>query len=225
MQHGEFPVAEISEQLTTDRNRLSAIINALNQGSNRLQISPLTDNAALATLKQIHTLFGAIDNQINIFQKQIPEILTTKYAAQELASNSEAFLKIAEELDTAVLAHGRSILTNYYTVIYGSAILAILTLLLFAKTFVSSINAQLHASKNEINRTQRAILRLLDDMGKLADGDLTVRTVVTEDITGAIADSINFTIEELNMLVEEVNQSSAQVATAANQAQQVLLNC
>ena len=45
--------------------------------------------------------------------------------------------------------------------------------------------------------TQEAILRLLNEIGDLADGDLTVRAEVTEDITGAIADSINYTIDEL----------------------------
>ena len=54
-------------------------------------------------------------------------------------------------------------------------------------------------AQNKAN--QEAILRLLNEMGNLADGDLTVQATVTEDITGAIADSINFTIEELRTLV------------------------
>ena len=218
---GEFPISEIAVQLTTDRKRLSVIINALNQGSDGLQISPLTDENAITILKQIQTLYGAIENLINNLQKQLPEIITTKFAVQALFKNSEIMLQVAEELETAIQEREHSIMTRFNTVIYGSAILAILALFLSVKTFTSSMRNQLLASKKEINRTQKAILRLLDDMGKLADGDLTVRTVVTEDITGAIADSINYTIEELNLLVEEVNQASTQVATAATQAQQV----
>ena len=218
---GEFPISEIAVQLTTDRKRLSVIINALNQGSDGLQISPLTDESAITILKQIQTLYGAIENLINNLQKQLPEIITTKFAVQALFKNSEIMLQVAEELETAIQEREHSIMTRFNTVIYGSAILAILALFLSVKTFTSSMRNQLLASKKEINRTQKAILRLLDDMGKLADGDLTVRTVVTEDITGAIADSINYTIEELNLLVEEVNQASTQVATAATQAQQV----
>ncbi len=218
---GEFPVSEIAAQLAMDRKRLSVIINALNQGSDGLQISPLTDENAITILKQIQTLYGAIENLINNLQKQLPEIITTKFAVQALFKNSEIMLQVAEELETAIQAREHSIMTRFNTVIYGSAILAILALFLSVKTFTNSMRNQLTASKKEINRTQKAILRLLDDMGKLADGDLTVRTVVTEDITGAIADSINYTIEELNLLVEEVNQASTQVATAATQAQQV----
>ncbi len=130
-------------------------------------------------------------------------------------------LQVAEELESAIQKRERSIMNRFNTVIYGSALLAILMLFLSVKTLTSSINGQLLTTKKEINRTQKAILRLLDDLGRLADGDLTVRTVVTEDITGAIADSINYTIEELNSLVEDVNQASTQVATAATQAQQV----
>lgn len=218
---GEFPVSEIAQQLSTDRKRLSVIINALNQGSNGLQISPLTDADALSTLKQIQTLYSAIENLINNLEKQLPEIITTKFAVQELYKNSETMLQIAEAFEDAIQQHKHTIMTYFNMVTYGAALLAALMLFLSIKTFASTMRNQLLASKKEINRTQKAILRILDDMEKLADGDLTVRTAVTEEITGAIADSINFTIEELKVLVEKVNQASTQVTTAATQAQQV----
>ena len=65
--------------------------------------------------------------------------------------------------------------------------------------------ANLQAEQNEQN--QQAILRLLDELSSLADGDLTVQATVTEDITGAIADSINYAIEALRNLVTTVNDS------------------
>ncbi|GAB4170099.1 MAG: methyl-accepting chemotaxis protein [Rhodocyclaceae bacterium] len=68
---------------------------------------------------------------------------------------------------------------------------------------------------------QRAILRLMNEMGDLADGDLTVRATVTEDVTGAIADSINYTIEELSVLVKRINDAAGRVASAATSTQQV----
>ncbi len=73
------------------------------------------------------------------------------------------------------------------------------------------------ARQNE--RNQAAILRLLDELGNLADGDLTVQASVTEDITGAIADSINYAIEALRELVETINQSAIKVDAAARQTQ------
>ena len=73
------------------------------------------------------------------------------------------------------------------------------------------------AEKNE--RNQQAILRLLDEMGSLADGDLTVEATVTEDITGTIADSFNYAIEELRKLVATVNETAIMVESAAKQTE------
>jgi len=67
--------------------------------------------------------------------------------------------------------------------------------------------------------TQEAILRLMNEMGDLADGDLTVRATVTEDITGAIADSVNYTIEELSVLVKRINDAAGRLTTASESAQ------
>ena len=68
--------------------------------------------------------------------------------------------------------------------------------------------------RNENN--QRAILRLLDEMSSLAEGDLTVAATVSEDITGAIADSVNFAIEQLRILVRTINDTAVKVTTAAS---------
>ena len=67
--------------------------------------------------------------------------------------------------------------------------------------------------------TQEAILRLMNEMGDLADGDLTIRATVSEDVTGAIADSVNYTIEELSVLVKRINDASVRVTAASAAAQ------
>jgi twitching motility protein PilJ len=77
--------------------------------------------------------------------------------------------------------------------------------------------AELQAEQSA--RNQEAILRLLDELSSLADGDLTVQATVTEDITGAIADSINYAIEALRELVQTVNDSSILVDAAAKQTE------
>ena len=71
----------------------------------------------------------------------------------------------------------------------------------------------------ENERNQEAIMRLLDELSSLADGDLTVQATVTEDITGAIADSINYAIEALRELVTTINDSAIQLDGAARQTQ------
>ncbi|MDE2294858.1 MAG: methyl-accepting chemotaxis protein [Gammaproteobacteria bacterium] len=77
--------------------------------------------------------------------------------------------------------------------------------------------AEMRAREND--RNQEAIMRLLDELSNLADGDLTVQATVTEDITGAIADSINYAIEALRELVTTINAGAIQLDGATKQAQ------
>jgi twitching motility protein PilJ len=98
----------------------------------------------------------------------------------------------------------------------AAALLAALTW-----TYLKSVNvrrtSELRVRENE--RNQEAIMRLLDELSSLADGDLTVQATVTEDITGAIADSINYAIEALRELVTTINDSAIQLDGAAKQTQ------
>ena len=73
--------------------------------------------------------------------------------------------------------------------------------------------------RRENDRNQQAILRLLDELSSLADGDLTVQATVTEDITGAIADSINYAVDALRGLVATINGSAIQLDSATRQTQ------
>ena len=75
------------------------------------------------------------------------------------------------------------------------------------------------AQRKESDRNQQAILRLLDELSSLADGDLTVQATVTEDITGAIADSINYAVDALRGLVTTINLSAIQLESATKQTQ------
>lgn len=103
----------------------------------------------------------------------------------------------------------------------------IITLLLFLNLGYQPLK-QMRNSLEEMevqNRhNQDAILQLLDEMGDLADGDLTVSATVTEDITGAIADSVNYTIDALRDLVENINSTTVHVASAAQETQATALH-
>jgi twitching motility protein PilJ len=99
--------------------------------------------------------------------------------------------------------------------------LAAALLAALAWTSFKSVNvrrtSELRVRENE--RNQEAIMRLLDELSSLADGDLTVQATVTEDITGAIADSINYAIEALRELVTTINDSAIQLESATKQTQ------
>jgi twitching motility protein PilJ len=100
----------------------------------------------------------------------------------------------------------------------GGASLVLLALLL---VYFSSANLRRAAEQQtaQNQRNQEAILRLLDELTSLADGDLTVQATVTEDITGAIADSINYAIEALRGLVGTINTTAVALDSAARSTQ------
>ena len=76
-------------------------------------------------------------------------------------------------------------------------------------------------AKRRNDQNQAAILRLMNELQEVADGNLTVAATVTEDITGAIADSINYTVEELRTLVARINQTAELINSASAQSRDV----
>lgn len=112
--------------------------------------------------------------------------------------------------------------------IYVLTAFALIVLLLLLARQQRTINVRLQGNQSQMleteeqnRRNQEAILRLLDEMGDLAEGDLTVQASVTEDITGAIADSINYAIEALRDLVSTINKTSVSIAAAAQETRMV----
>lgn len=109
-----------------------------------------------------------------------------------------------------------------YRPIYGWVLLGAGLMLLLALFYVNYlINAIAHAQRaqaTEAARNQKAILQLLDELAGLSDGDLTVQASVTEDITGAIADSVNFAVDQLKELVRTINHTAVQVDDAARRS-------
>ena len=75
-------------------------------------------------------------------------------------------------------------------------------------------------AKRVNDANQAAILRLMNELQTVAEGDLTQQATVTEDITGAIADSVNYTVEELRTLVEQVQSTVARVTETTGQVEQ-----
>ena len=88
----------------------------------------------------------------------------------------------------------------------------------------NATNKRLKVTAETNERNQNAILRLLDELADLADGDLTATATVTEDFTGAIADSINYTIDQLRVLVSRINDTSANVSAASEETRQTALH-
>ena len=107
-------------------------------------------------------------------------------------------------------------------VLFGLLLLGLVLVLLmyfFGKKQVETSTGLTSQLAKDGQDNQAAVLQLLDEMGDLADGDLTVKAQVRDSITGAIADSINYTIDSLRDLVVEINRATEQVTNATSVAQ------
>jgi twitching motility protein PilJ len=120
---------------------------------------------------------------------------------------------------TQVLQQEKSTASFFGAILLGLLLLGVLVLM--TMVFISDSRRTAAEAETENRRNQEAILRLLNEMGDLADGDLTIRAQVTEDITGAIADSMNYTIDELRNLVTGVNNAAIQVTLKTAHAQSI----
>ena len=166
---------------------------------------------------------GELEAIIAAAGENIQALDEAKKAGSLLLEQSDLLATATEKLAQAV-SQGRKGFSVVWIVIPAAIVLVLLILML--KLFHDSTNFQRLESERQRRQaeaakdaTQEAILRLMNEMGDLADGDLTVRATVTEDITGAIADSVNYTIEELSVLVRRINDAAGRVTVASAAAE------
>jgi len=99
------------------------------------------------------------------------------------------------------------------------AMIGMITVIVVAWMIIRDAQGRLRIQARQNAQNQEAILQLLDELADLADGDLRVHASVTENFTGAIADSINFAIDQMRGLVANINRISVQVSGAADETQ------
>jgi twitching motility protein PilJ len=98
------------------------------------------------------------------------------------------------------------------------AMIVILVMItLMVRSFLTGERRRAVAAGMQNQKNQQAIMRLLDEMSSLADGDLTVKATVTDDMTGAIADAVNFAVEQLRELVTGINITAQTVDESAQE--------
>ncbi len=174
--------------------------------------------AAQADLPSIDALLGRVRTPITTMRANADTLTGIGSTVRELDAAAAELLARYRATDVSISATTGGATTRLPLLLVFAA-LAIAALMMFvyyrARDFRRA--AELQAEQNE--RNQQAILRLLDELSSLADGDLTVQATVTEDITGAIADSINYAIDALRELVTTINDSSILVDAASKQTE------
>lgn len=194
------------------------ILAGLENGSGGLLLNPVKDADARDMLGQIDATFKDFSQHVDQTLQNVQGLAAAQDAQRSLFKDGDKMLGLSQKLTEGYESNASSGgLEALLTAIFGSV--ALLFAVLFAKVLLDDAKRKAAISEQENKRNQEAILRLLNEMGDLAEGDLTVRARVTEDITGAIADSINYAIDELRSLVVGVNKATEQVARASQEAQ------
>ena len=190
------------------------------QGSLARPADPTRSSGARSdALAELAKRAAAFDAGVAAVAQNLGRLVSAKQAARSVNNDAEALLSDTTKLADLYEGGGKARVPLWFAIIF--ALLALGTLLLLGKVFLDDARVRAFESEDENKRNQEAILRLLNEMGNLADGDLTVQASVTEDVTGAIADSINFTIEELRTLVKGINSATDQVTKATQEAQAI----
>ncbi len=214
---------ETSFLLSRDARTFREALRALTQGSDNPRIAPPRDTETQQKLQELNASFQEFDKAIATIIANLQGLVLGKQAARNLVKESGELLSSADSLSRDYETQSG---TGGLYVLLGVLVLAAAGIVaLIAKTFRDDGRRRAGESARQVSEeryrnksNQDSILRLMNEMRHLADGDLTVRATVTEDITGAIADSVNFTIEELRVLVSRINSAAAQVTEASASA-------
>jgi twitching motility protein PilJ len=211
---------EVSFLLGKDTNTFRDLLQGLLQGSEALRIQRVADPELRGKLGEMEAAFREYQAAVSSILGNQQRLVNAKRASFDLFTDSEGLLHAAEGLNSAFEGElvGRRI---NFIVLAVVSFLAFVVLLLIGKTYLDDTRRRAEESERQNLTNQEAIGRLLDEISNLANGDLTVRAQVTEHMTGAIADSINYTIDELRRLVAGITSASQQVTSATQEAQSV----
>lgn len=223
MLRGDGDAGQAADQFNLDANLFGKILQGMEEGDVAMDISAVTDEEALESLSSINELFGAVSSQVREIFEASPALFQARQAANDILSqNSQLLEGLASLSDSIEQLPGQRKINTTVLIAVGAIGLASIFGLIFLLNQATKRRLNITAETND--RNQNAILRLLDELADLADGDLTTTATVTEDFTGAIADSVNYTIDQLRILVSRINQTSERVVGSSSDAQQTALH-
>ncbi|HEV8108895.1 MAG TPA: methyl-accepting chemotaxis protein [Burkholderiales bacterium] len=217
---GDVVDPEVAFLLGKDTNTFRDTLQALLNGNEAMRIGKVSDADMRAKLADLETGFKQYQKAVAEILGNMQRLVNAKRATRDMFNDSEALLKSADALDEGYAGEAAARQLNY-AVMAGASLLALLMLLAIGKVWIDDSRKRAEESEQTNKSNQEAILRLLDEMEMLKRGDLTIRARVTEDVTGAIADAINSTIEELRRLVTGINAAATHVTSATAEAQSV----
>ncbi|MFZ6766466.1 methyl-accepting chemotaxis protein [Undibacterium sp. Di26W] len=227
--------------LGKDTNTFRDLVDGFLKGSDVLRLTATKDADTRDKLTELQKTFGEYQVFVSSILGNLQNFIAAKQSEQLLFNENEDLKNKLNKLQKNYTAQQDSTNISFWLMLV-SAVIALLAavgvalvLLQDSRNRAKEANERrleagaqmMQAQKQEEeakaanDQNQAAILRLMNELQEVADGDLTVQATVSEDITGAIADSVNYTVEELRGLVGRVTTTAEQVTSASNQAQNI----
>ncbi|HWV63667.1 MAG TPA: type IV pili methyl-accepting chemotaxis transducer N-terminal domain-containing protein, partial [Oxalicibacterium sp.] len=227
--------------LGKDTNTFRELTDGFLNGSESLRLTKTTEPDTRDKLLELQTAFGEYQKSIAQILGNLQNFIAAKQAEELIFKENEALKQRLSDVQQAYRTEQDS-LTLPFWLMLASVLAALLSaagialvLLQDSRNRTKEADArrmeaegqrleaqrQEEEAKKANDQNQAAILRLMNELQEVADGDLTVQATVSEDVTGAIADSVNYTVEELRGLVGRVTRTAEQVTSASNQAQNI----
>ena len=218
--------------LGKDLNSFKEIAQGLQEGSPELRLAGSKDPQTRERLEALMVLYEQTRVQAGAILGNLQGLVSAREAQASIIADSEPLRRSLEDLQGKLLNQSGLGLSSILA-LSAAALFGLLCAVGIARVQLQdSRKRQDVAEKQQIeargqeqdakrvnDANQAAILRLMNELQTVAEGDLTQEATVTEDITGAIADSVNYTVEELRQLVGNVQNTATRVAQTTAQVE------
>ena len=211
--------------LGKDLNSFKEIAEGLLNGSQELRLAPAKDEQTRERLTALLKMYEETRAQAGGILGNLQGLVSAREAQTAIVADSEPLRKDLEALQDKLSGAAGLGLSSLLMLLIPAAIALLAAVGLayvqlhesrqrqmMAEQQRHSAEMQQQEGKRVNDANQAAILRLMNELQTVAEGDLTQEATVTEDITGAIADSVNYTVEELRSLVGNVQSTATRVA-------------
>ncbi len=218
-----------AENFGHDVDLFGEVLTGMLEGDAMMDISRVKNAQARSALEEIAALYTGVKQSVEFVISHTDELFDVHEKSDKIFIQANEMLQLTDDLQGAYEKHLTVVYQvghPFWSAIAGGCIIILLILLYGrqrkddrGRTEKARHIADQEKLQNE--RNQQAIIRLLDEMEGLADGDLTTNATVTEDFTGAIADAMNFTIDQLRTLVSTIKDSVVKLANATDATQNI----
>ncbi|MCY7312665.1 MAG: methyl-accepting chemotaxis protein [Pseudoxanthomonas sp.] len=230
MRAGGPGAAAAADALVRDAQVFGQVLEGLSQGNADLGVAPVRNPAAVASLRQSQTLWTTMKKDLDAILGSAKDLAVAQSSAASLTEGSSQMLEDSKKLFDAFSAFGSvrdtRLFPNFWISVVSGALLLLSIIGLLWSLYRTRQREQENRYQTQVefnSRNQQAIMRLLDEISSLGEGDLTVKATVTEDMTGAIADAMNYAVDELRNLVTTINDTTVQVAASTQETQATAL--